>query len=48
VTVTGDMDIAANPELSTVLAWAAAAPGSMVVLDLGPSTSSTRPPSGRS
>ena len=29
------MDIAANPELSTVLAMAAAAPGSMVVLDLG-------------
>jgi len=35
VTVTGDMDIAANPELSTVLAMAAAAPGSLVVLDLG-------------
>src|SRR3954452_23501926 len=35
VTVTGEMDIAANPELSTVLAMAAAAPGSTVVLDLG-------------
>jgi anti-anti-sigma factor len=35
VTVAGEMDIAANPELSTVLAMAAAAPGSTVVLDLG-------------
>jgi anti-sigma B factor antagonist len=35
LTVTGEMDIAANPELSTVLAMAAAAPGSTVVLDLG-------------
>ena len=34
VTVKGEMDIAANPELSTVLAMAAAAPGSTVVLDL--------------
>jgi anti-anti-sigma factor len=35
VTVTGELDIAATPELSTVLLIAAESPGSTVVLDLG-------------
>jgi anti-anti-sigma factor len=35
VTVTGELDIAATPELSTILAMAAASPGGTVVLDLG-------------
>jgi anti-anti-sigma factor len=35
VSVTGELDISATPELSTVLAVAAAAPGATVVLDLG-------------
>jgi anti-sigma B factor antagonist len=35
VYVTGELDISAIPELSTVLAVAAAAPGATVVLDLG-------------
>jgi anti-anti-sigma factor len=34
ITITGDMDIAATPELSTVLLIAAGSPGSLVVLDL--------------
>jgi anti-anti-sigma factor len=34
IAITGDMDIAATPELSTVLLMAAGAPGSRVVLDL--------------
>jgi anti-anti-sigma factor len=34
ITITGDMDIAATPELSTVLLIAVGAPGSLVVLDL--------------
>jgi anti-sigma B factor antagonist len=35
VTVTGELDISATPELSTVLAMATASPGPSVVLDLG-------------
>jgi anti-anti-sigma factor len=35
VRVTGELDLSANSELSTVLAMAAAAPGATVVLDLG-------------
>ncbi|HWT23586.1 MAG TPA: STAS domain-containing protein [Solirubrobacteraceae bacterium] len=35
VSVTGELDISATPELSTVLAMAAASPGSQVILDLG-------------
>jgi anti-sigma B factor antagonist len=34
VSVSGELDISATPELSTVLAVAAAAPGATVVLDL--------------
>jgi anti-anti-sigma factor len=34
IAITGDMDIASTPELSTVLLMAAGAPGSLVVLDL--------------
>jgi anti-sigma B factor antagonist len=34
ISVTGELDIAATPELSTVLLMAARAPGSLVVLDL--------------
>jgi anti-anti-sigma factor len=35
ITVTGELDIAATPELSTVLLIAANAPGPLVVVDLG-------------
>jgi anti-sigma B factor antagonist len=35
VTITGELDLSANSELSTVLAMAAASPGATVVLDLG-------------
>ena len=35
ISVTGELDIAATPELSTVLLVAADAPGALVVLDLG-------------
>lgn len=35
IAVTGELDIAATPELSTVLLMAASSPGSVVVLDLG-------------
>ena len=35
ITITGDLDIAATPELSTVLLMAAGSPGALVVLDLG-------------
>jgi anti-anti-sigma factor len=35
VSITGELDIAATPELSTVLAMATASPGPTVVLDLG-------------
>jgi anti-sigma B factor antagonist len=34
VVITGDLDLAATPELSTVLLIAAGAPGSLVVLDV--------------
>jgi anti-sigma B factor antagonist len=34
IAVTGDLDLAATPELSTVMLMAARAPGSLVVLDL--------------
>jgi anti-anti-sigma factor len=34
ISITGDLDIAATPELSTVLLMAANSPGSLVVLDL--------------
>jgi anti-sigma B factor antagonist len=34
ISVTGELDIAATPELSTVLLIAAGSPGSLVVLDL--------------
>jgi anti-sigma B factor antagonist len=34
IAVTGDLDMAATPELSTVMLMAARAPGSLVVLDL--------------
>jgi anti-sigma B factor antagonist len=34
ITVTGELDIAATPELSTVLLFAAGSPGLLVVLDL--------------
>ena len=34
ITVTGELDIAATPELSTVLLMAAGSPGPLVVLDL--------------
>jgi anti-sigma B factor antagonist len=34
VSITGELDISATPELSTVLAMAAASPGATVVLDL--------------
>jgi anti-sigma B factor antagonist len=34
ISITGELDIAATPELSTVLLIAAGAPGSLVVLDL--------------
>ncbi len=34
IAITGELDIAATPELSTVLLIAAGAPGSLVVLDL--------------
>src|SRR5215213_4491766 len=34
ITITGELDIAATPELSTVLLIAAGSPGSLVVLDL--------------
>ena len=34
VSITGELDISATPELSTVLAMAAASPGTTVVLDL--------------
>jgi anti-anti-sigma factor len=34
IAVTGELDIAATPELSTVLLMAAGSPGSLVVLDL--------------
>jgi anti-sigma B factor antagonist len=35
ITVCGELDIAATPELSTVLLMAARSPGALVVLDLG-------------
>ena len=35
ITVTGELDLAATPELSTVLVMAARSPGPLVVLDLG-------------
>ncbi|MEZ0292678.1 MAG: STAS domain-containing protein [Solirubrobacteraceae bacterium] len=35
ITVTGELDLAATPELSTVLLMAARSPGPLVVLDLG-------------
>jgi anti-anti-sigma factor len=34
IAVTGELDLAATPELSTVLLMAARSPGSLVVLDL--------------
>src|SRR3954468_3241779 len=34
IAVTGDLDMAATPELSTVMLMAARSPGSLVVLDL--------------
>ena len=34
IVVSGELDIAATPELSTVLLFAAGSPGSLVVLDL--------------
>jgi anti-sigma B factor antagonist len=34
ITITGELDMAATPELSTVLLIAAGSPGSLVVLDL--------------
>ena len=34
ITVTGELDLAATPELSTVLLMAARSPGPLVVLDL--------------
>jgi anti-anti-sigma factor len=34
IAITGELDIAATPELSTVLLMAARSPGSLVVLDL--------------
>ena len=34
IAVTGELDIAATPELSTVLLMAAGSPGSLVVVDL--------------
>jgi anti-sigma B factor antagonist len=34
IAVTGDLDIAATPELSTILLMAAGSPGELVVLDL--------------
>jgi anti-anti-sigma factor len=34
IVITGELDIAATPELSTVLLMAASSPGSLVVLDL--------------
>ncbi len=34
ISITGDLDISATPELSTVLLIAAGSPGSLVVLDL--------------
>ncbi|HKH18409.1 MAG TPA: STAS domain-containing protein [Solirubrobacteraceae bacterium] len=34
IAITGELDIAATPELSTVLLIAAGSPGSLVVLDL--------------
>jgi anti-sigma B factor antagonist len=34
IAITGDLDLAATPELSTVLLIALASPGSLVVLDL--------------
>ena len=34
ITITGELDMAATPELSTVLLMAAGSPGSLVVLDL--------------
>ena len=34
ISVTGELDLAATPELSTVLLIAVSAPGSLVVLDL--------------
>jgi len=35
ISVTGELDLAATPELSTVLLMAARSPGPLVVLDLG-------------
>jgi anti-sigma B factor antagonist len=35
ITITGELDVVATPELSTVLLMAARSPGSLVVLDLG-------------
>jgi anti-sigma B factor antagonist len=34
ITITGELDIAATPELSTVMLMASTSPGSLVVLDL--------------
>jgi anti-sigma B factor antagonist len=34
ISITGELDIAATPELSTVLLMAAGSPGSLIVLDL--------------
>jgi anti-sigma B factor antagonist len=34
ITITGELDIAATPELSTVMLIASTSPGSLVVLDL--------------
>ena len=34
ISITGELDIAATPELSTVLLMAAGSPGSLVVLDV--------------
>ena len=34
ITITGELDIAATPELSTILLMAAGSPGTLVVLDL--------------
>jgi anti-sigma B factor antagonist len=34
IAITGELDLAATPELSTVMLMAARAPGSLVVLDL--------------
>jgi anti-sigma B factor antagonist len=35
IAITGELDIAATPELSTVMLMAARSPGPLVVLDLG-------------